>query len=220
MSNKRLRSCLSGVLLGTALQAASAEDLRFGFDREPAGHPPPGWTIAATDPGGPLAEWQIKADPEAPSAPNVLAITTIHDDSGGVFNLCWVREVVFQDGVIEAIVRADSGRKDQGGGLIWRAQDADNYYVARFNPLEDNFRLYSVKEGRRKQLASAAGLGVKSGEWFKLKIVHQGDKIEAYLNGRKYLEATDSTLTRAGGIGFWSKADAASSFDDLVVTTQ
>jgi hypothetical protein len=218
MSYKRLS--LSGILLGTTLQAASAEELRFGFDREPAGGLPPGWTIAATRPGGPLAEWRITADPKAPSAPNVLAITKIHDDSGDVFNLCWTNEVRFLDGSIEVSIRADSGKEDQGGGLIWRARDADNYYVARYNPLENNFRLYYVKDGRRKQLASADIRGVKSSEWFRLKIVHTGDRMEAYLNDRKYLEATDRTFTKAGGIGLWSKADAASSFDDLAVATR
>lgn len=77
-----------------------------------------------------------------------------------------------------------------------------------------------MKDGRRKQLDSANISGVKSGEWFRLKIVQQGDKIEAYLNDRKYLETTDRTFMKAGGIGFWSKADAASSFDDLVVTAR
>jgi hypothetical protein len=52
-----------------------------------------------------------------------------------------------------------------------------------------------------------------------LKVVQQGERIEAYLNGKQYLEASDDIFLKAGGVGFWSKADAASSFDDLVVTT-
>lgn len=219
MSNKNLCIYLSGILLGFASQVTLAQEQRFGFDQTPVGGPPPGWFIAATKPNGPLAEWQVKADLKAPSPPQVIAIALIRDESGDVFNLCWTREVVFQDGSIEVKVRADSGKEDQGGGLIWRAQDADNYYIARYNPLEHNFCLYFVKEGRRAQLASANVSGVKSGEWFRLKIVHQGDKIEAYLNGQKYLETTDNTFMKEGGVGLWSKADAASSFDDLVVTT-
>jgi hypothetical protein len=85
--------------------------------------------------------------------------------------------------------------------------------------LENNLRLYFVKAGQRTQLASADVSGVKSGDWFRLKIVHQGDRIAAYLNGKKYLEATDRTFLKAGGVGLWSKADAASSFDDMVITT-
>jgi len=166
-----------------------------------------------------LAEWQVKTDPAAISAPQVLAITRIQNNSGDVFNLCWTQQVPFQDGSIEVNVRADSGKEDQGGGLIWRAQDADNYYVARYNPLENNLRLYFVKGGWRAQLATANVSGIKSDEWFRLKIVHQGEQMTVYLNGKQYLQATDSHFLKAGGIGFWSKADAASSFDDLVVTT-
>ena len=39
-------------------------------------------------------------------------------------------------------VFADEDERDQGGGSIWRAQDRDNYYIARWNRLEDNFRVY------------------------------------------------------------------------------
>ncbi|MCA1709121.1 MAG: hypothetical protein LC808_39910, partial [Actinobacteria bacterium] len=47
--------------------------------------------------------------------------------------------------------------------------------------------------------------------------VHHGDKMEGYLNGKKYLEVSDDTFTGPGGVGLWTKADAASSFDDLRV---
>ena len=50
---------------------------------------------------------------------------------------------------------AVAGREDQGGGLVWRAKDAKNYYVARFNPLEDNFRVYKVVNGKRSEMKSA-----------------------------------------------------------------
>lgn len=219
MLNKSFCIYLLGILLTFASQSSLAQEQRFSFDQIAVGGLPPGWVIAATHPDGPLAEWQVKVDPGAISPPQVLALTRIRDESGDVFNLCWTREIVFQDGSIEVSVRADSGKEDQGGGLIWRAQDADNYYVVRYNPLEDNLRLYFVKDGKRKQLAGADISGMKSGEWFRLKIVHQRDRIEAYLDSKKYLEATDRTFMKAGGVGLWSKADAASSFDDLVVTT-
>ena len=45
-----------------------------------------------------------------------------------------------------------SGKEDQGGGLIWRVKDKDDYYICRANPLEGNFRVYCVEEGRRRQL--------------------------------------------------------------------
>ncbi|MDK1030876.1 MAG: ethylbenzene dehydrogenase-related protein [Planctomycetia bacterium] len=178
---------------------------------------PPGWKAAATNPKGGLAKWRVVADEKAPSAPNVLSITRINDTSRGVFNLFWTPAIRFRDGTLKATLRANTGKVDQGGGLIWRARDPDNYYIARYNPLEGNFRLYYVRGGARNMLADAGGLNIRAGEWFTIKIVHKGEKIEGWLNGKKMLEATDRTFKEVGGVGFWTKADAMTSFDDFTV---
>lgn len=201
-----------------AVETFAAEDFTVNFDDVTQGQLPIGWTTDATNRAGTLAEWSVVTDSNAPSKPNVLTLKTVHDMSGSVFNLCWTRDIAFEDGKIEIQVRANTGKEDQGGGVIWRARDGNNYYIARYNPLETNFRIYYVKNGGRKQLASAGRVGISAGEWFKLKIIQDGDKIEGYLNGKKYLEVSDNTFTGPGGVGFWTKADAASSFDDLRVS--
>ena len=53
--------------------------------------------------------------------------------------------------------------------------------------------------------------------WHTLRVTMTGHKITCYLDGKKHLEAEDSTFPDAGRIGLWSKADARSYFDDLVV---
>ena len=212
-----------GILAGVALSSASTATtstprgpkFMLSFDDLPEGALPPGWKIDATNPAGPLAQWAVSKDGQAPNAPKMLSLTKIQDGSRGVFNLCWNPAMAFRDGQLEVKMRANTGKIDQGGGLIWRARDANNYYVARYNPLEANFRLYFVKDGQRHMLADRGGLGIKTGEWFTLKIIHRGDKIEGWLNGEKLLEATDRTFPEGGGIGFWTKADAATSFADL-----
>jgi len=205
-----------GVSLASSQKSATPFTLSLEDVEE--GKLPPGWKVEATNPQGRLAEWAVVRHAGAPGEPRkVLSLTKIHDGSRGVFNLCWNPQVGFQDGVIEVKVRASTGAIDQGGGIIWRTRDANNYYVARYNPLERNFRLYFVKEGKRQMLADRGGLGIKTGEWFTLKIVHRGDIIEGYLNGEKMWNITDKTFQAAGGIGFWTKADAATSFGDLKV---
>src|SRR5207248_9259858 len=42
-----------------------------------------------------------------------------------------------------------SGKDDQAGGLIFRVQDKDNYYILRANALEDNVNFYIYRAGRR-----------------------------------------------------------------------
>ncbi len=44
-----------------------------------------------------------------------------------------------------------------------------------------------------------------------------GTASEVLLDARLIIETTDATFTEWGGIGVWTKADAATSFDDLLV---
>ncbi len=107
-------------------------------------------------------------------------------------------------------LRALAGKNDQGGGLVWRARDAKNYYIARYNPLEDNFRVYKVVNGERTQLQSA---DVKRTEgWHTLRVRMVNDRIRCDLDGKTLLDVADSTFhDRAGMIGLWTavgRADA------------
>ena len=56
---------------------------------------------------------------------------------------------------VEVRFKAVAGKVDQAGGIAVRLADADNYYVARANALEDNVRFYRVVAGRREQLDGA-----------------------------------------------------------------
>lgn len=189
----------------------------LNFDKDAAGKLPEGWRAEGTNQNGPVATWEVTADPTAPSKPNVLALTASTHGSSGTFNICWTDRIRFQDGTIELSLRPESGAEDQGGGPIWRVKDKDNYYICRANPLESNFRVYYVKDGARKQLASAK-LDIPSNKWHTIRIEQHGSHIVCSFDGQKLLEADDNTLPEAGGIGLWTKADAVTAFDNLNVT--
>jgi hypothetical protein len=55
------------------------------------------------------------------------------------------------------------------------------------------------------------------GKWHTIRVVHRGNQIQCYFNGKLHLEAKDDTFTEAGKVGVWTKADAQTYFDDLVV---
>ena len=200
-----------------SLATGKTEPFTLSLTEVPEGKLPAGWKIDATNPKGPLATWAVVTDQGAAKAGKVLSLTKVHDPSQEVFNLCWNPGLTFQDGAIEVTGRGNSGVIDQGGGIIWRVRDANNYYIIRYNPLEENLRLYVVKNGNRQMLADAGKLNIKTGEWFTIKVVQQGDLIEGWLNGKKLLEKKDRSIPSSGGVGFWTKADAASSFKDLRV---
>jgi hypothetical protein len=113
-------------------------------------------------------------------------------------------------------LKAVAGKLDQGGGLIWRAKDKSNYYLARYNPLEDNFRVYKVEHGKRTMFKNA-DIPHTPG-WHKLRVTMAGKHIECYYDGRKYLECDDATFSEGGMIGLWTKADAQSEFSELSLT--
>lgn len=187
----------------------------WNFDNDPADKVPSGWSIRETRPTNRLATWRVLADPTAPSEPNVFALTKT-ENHNGTFNLAIADNRRFKDIDLTVKVKAVTGEEDQGGGPMWRCKDEENYYVCRFNPLEGNFRVYYVKNGRRKQLDSAS-VRTDPGEWYTVGVRMERNRIACYLDGRKYLEVQDDTFTSDGMIGLWTKADAVTSFDALAV---
>jgi hypothetical protein len=132
-----------------------------------------------------------------------------------LFNVCAIDATSYRDLRLTVALKAVDGKIDQGGGVVWRYMDASNYYVARYNPLEENYRLYKVVEGKRMQLATKEGLKAPADEWHTVSIKMKGNAIECSLNGTKHLEAKDDSLTKAGQIGLWTKADAQTYFDKV-----
>lgn len=208
--------CLMVVARSRGQTPRPGEARSWNFDKDEADKLPEEWMVRMTNPKGSLAKWHVTADPNAPSPPNVMTLVETKE-SGGTFNLLINDDTSYKDLDLSVKIKANSGKQDQGGGLIWRVTDQDNYYICRINPLEDNFRVYKVVEGKRTQLESA-GVKLEAGKWYTLRAVMVGDQIACFLDGKKMLEARDDTFKGAGNIGLWTKADAASSFDDLAVT--
>jgi hypothetical protein len=114
--------------------------------------------------------------------------------------------------------KAERGDTDRACGLLFRADDSDNYFITRANALEDNIRLYTVIAGGRSQLASASH-SVSSGEWHTLEVDAQGTEIKVSWDGAEVLAETNDTFMR-GAIGVWTKADSITRFDDLVLVAR
>ncbi|MGQ0634551.1 MAG: hypothetical protein ACT4QC_08070 [Planctomycetaceae bacterium] len=176
---------------------------------------PAGWSAAKTG-TGPGNVWKVLEDASAPAGARVLAQTSSEGPSP-LFNLCVADKPQFADLDLSVALKPVAGKIDQGGGPVWRYQDADNYYVARLNPLEDNFRLYKVIQGKRTQLATA-DVDAPAGKWHTIRIVHRGSRIRCSLNDKPLLEAADEAITNGGKVGLWTKADAVTSFDALSVS--
>jgi len=83
--------------------------------------------------------------------------------------------------------------------------------------LENNFRLYTIVNGKRSTVASTRVTEPKLGVWHTIRVVAAGPKIQAYLNGAMPLEHQDKTFAD-GWVGLWTKADSVTEFSDLEIT--
>ena len=197
--------------------AAAGKSFFYRFDGDVPGQMPAKFHAALTGQGA-KGEWVVKADPTAPSEPNVLA--QLSDDRTDYrFPLAIADEGSFRDLELSVKFKAVSGKTDRAGGLVFRLKDANNYYVVRANALENNYRLYHVVGGRREQFAGA-NVNVSSGEWHELRVECVGNQLTCYYDGEKKIEAADDTFKDAGKVGLWTKADSATYFDDLKVTAK
>jgi len=206
---------LSATLFGQAVN----------FDKDEEGRAPKGFIFGLTGNGKP-GVWVVRMDPTAPSTPNVLAQTDA-DPVSYRFPICVYEGFTGRDVDVSVKYKPVSGKEDQAAGIVWRYQDADNYYIARANANENNVVLYKVEKGRRTDLplvGKGRTYGVKapipSGRWGTLRVVAIGSRFEVYSNGVKLFEVEDSTFSRAGKVGLWTKADSVTLFDDLTINAR
>ena len=210
----RLVCVITAVAAISVIAAEKTNEIRWSFEDAGVGKVPHGWSSGKTGEGS-GSVWKVLEDTTAPSGTHVLAQTSSKGPNR-MFNLCVCNEATFTDVDIRVSFKAVAGKIDQGGGPVWRYRDENNYYIARMNPLEDNFRVYKVVEGKRTQLDSS-DVEAPAGKWHAIHVVQRGNHILCFLNGEALLDVKDETFQGPGKIGLWTKADAVTSFADVTV---
>jgi len=196
-----------------AATAALAGDEKF--DTAAPGTLPADWICGVTGNGSPV--WKVEADASAPSKPNVLK-----QSGKGTFPWCVKQSAQITDGFVEVKFKAVAGSQDRAAGIVWRARDANNYYVTRANALEDNVVLYKTVNGVRSPLdivGRKGGYGtdikVPANVWHSLRVDFNGSRFRVSYNGKQIFEVEDSTFADAGKVGLWTKADSVTLFDQI-----
>jgi hypothetical protein len=196
-------SLLLAMCAGNEALAQNSPDATFNFENETIGKLPKDWAAVTST-------WAITNDGTN------KALKQTGKNKGEKFNICINNKLKYQNLQIEVRIKPMEGIEDQGGGVVWRYHDAKNYYLARANPLDNNLKVYKVVKGIRREIKSVK-LKMKAGEWYTLKVAMIGYTLNCYLNDQKLLSATDTTFPNAGQVGFWSRSDAISLFDDLKI---
>ncbi|MEA3443707.1 MAG: hypothetical protein U9R19_03175 [Bacteroidota bacterium] len=194
-------------------------DTVFTFEKYEDGKKPTDWSQYFTGKSGENPNWKILIVDD-----NKVLAQLSEDNPNYHFNEIVSDGFAIKNVEMKVRMKGVKGKMDRGGGFIWRFIDADNYYVVRANPLEDNVVLYRVKDGKRKDLplidkGRTYGVDVEplGDGWNNLGLKVVDDMFTVYLNNKQILQVRDSTFTNAGKIGLWTKADAVSYFDDFQV---
>jgi hypothetical protein len=206
---------LAGALVFCMMEASIVMADRASFGDDMVGASPQGWTATMTGQGNP--KWTVEEDPRARSKTRV-----VKQSGTATYPLLLKDGTSLKNGFVEIWFRAISGSEDRAAGIVWRARDANNYYVVRANALEDNVVAYKTVNGTRSVLdivGRKGGYGIKvpvpSGQWHSLRVEFAGNRFKVLFNGKAAFEVEDGTFADAGQIGLWTKADSVTAFDDV-----
>jgi hypothetical protein len=197
------------------LEANDMANHAIGFESTRIGTAPEGWTSTLTGSGNP--KWTVESDPSAPSKSSALK-----QSGRATYPLLLKNDTNIKDGFIEVKFKAIAGAQDRAAGIVWRAKDANNYYVLRANALEDNVVLYKTVGGIRSELdivGRKGGYGVSvpvpANIWHALRVDFKALRFIASFNGKQLFEVEDSTFPDPGKVGLWTKADSVTLFDQV-----
>ena len=211
-----MKGMLTAATFLCLMEVSAMADITARFETDAVGATPKGWTATRTGRGDP--KWTIEQDSTAPSKLKILK------QSGRATYPLLVKDGTnIKDGFIEVKFKAVAGSEDRAGGLVWRAKDANNYYVVRANALEDNVVLYKTVNGTRSALdivgrkgGYGVNISVPANQWLSLRVEFSGSRFRVLYNGKQLFEVEDSTFSDAGKVGLWTKADSVTLFDEII----
>ena len=225
---RAMRKWSFGFVLALALSAPGA-DINIDFSNFPTNTTPAGFHGALAG-GGEKGDWRIIMD-ESPSAfvpllpqtgrPLILtrhaALAQLSQDpTDERFPMLIYDRETFKDFKLTTRFKIVSGMAEQMAGIVFRYQDASNFYVIRASALGHNIRFYKVVNGQRGNLLGP-DMNITTNVWHTLGIQCQGNQITCLLDNQVVMPPlTDNTFT-AGKIGFWTKSDAVSYFGDTTI---
>lgn len=189
---------LASMSIGDRRPRAAESEGHFDFTR-----PLEGWETVT-------GKWGIEEVPGALQAGRAL----IQRATDNAFNVIVAPGGPYTNVDISVRFKPISGREDASGGIVFHFAEG-HYYVIRANALEDNLNFYYYDRSRHE----IAGVRVKApalGQWHKLRIVADGDRIRGWLNDQPLIDKRDTRFA-SGRVGLWTKADSVTAFDDLLV---
>ncbi len=224
-----MRKLFFGLALASTLPVYGAE-ININFGNYPTNETPAGFHNTLAGDGQP-GDWKIIMDevpsafaPLAPQAGQTRAMNRhavlaqlSQDPTDERFPILVYDKETFNDFKLTTQFKIVSGVTEQMAGIVFRYQNASNFYVIRASALGHNIRFYKVVNGLRGNLLGPE-MDITANVWHTLGIQCQGNQIICLLDDHPVMPpVVDNTFT-TGHIGFWTKSDAVSYFGDTTIT--
>jgi hypothetical protein len=188
----------------------------WNFDQDRAGSVPAGWKAVEGD-------WQVLADPTAPSQPNAFGLTGAGSWIKTFTNALEYYPMAvmtdspeYGDFTLEASFKSAGGRFDCSGGLIFRYVDDKNFYLLSAGCPSDYFALSRMTDGKLEVLKQQV-VPTDKDIWYKLKLSAQGGHFITYDDNKMVFDFDDSKIAK-GKVGVWARDDSEAEFDNLTIT--
>ncbi|MDA7916186.1 DUF1080 domain-containing protein [Verrucomicrobia bacterium] len=201
---------------------AASKPIVCDFEKGDIGKTPSGYTTGLTGHGGPVL-WELVSSEDAPSGTKVIAQLS-NQTTNKRYPHIVCNSTLAKDLDVSVKFKTISGEVDASGGIMFRYQDSGNYYVVRANSLEGNVVAYKTEDGERSSIgvkdnitSYGVDVPVPHKEWNTLRVIAQGDLFEIFLNDKKLFEVENNVFNKPGKVGLWTKADAVTHFDDLII---
>jgi hypothetical protein len=206
--------------------AATAAERKFDFGQFPENQTPPGFRSVVSGEGKP-GDWKVIMEdvpsalkPLTPQAPSItkrgVLAQLAQDPTDEHFAILIFDDETYGDFTLTTRFKTVSGTAEQMAGIAFRIQNETNYYVVRASSLGNTFRWYKVVNGARG-LVAGPEVKIPNGVWHEMTVSCEGNKINCFLNGQQFIPTITDTSFNHGKIGFWTKSDSVSYFQDTKI---
>lgn len=191
------------------------DEIEVTFEDTAVGEVPKGCLISESHGQGKKATWKVMEIEGAPSGKKVFALAET-TNSGDTLNLAIAQDIRAKDLKLSVELKPISGSANLGGGLLWRAKDANNYYLCLWNTVKEELSVGLVRDGNQAYLESVR---VKADlqAWHEIGIKMISGRIKVEFDDKTVIEMKEDHLLGEGNVGVLTQGDAATAFDNFEV---
>ena len=193
-------------------QATGGLFKKWTFDADEANAVPAGFSPLSLDEGS-QAAWTVAPEATAPSAPNVVAVTS-GCDGASCFRLLVAQGLEYE--YPDLAVRFRSGNDSTGvGGMVFGVKNARNFYAALVDLGSRSAQVIRMVDGAITVLGQTP-VTLKAIDWHSLRVqrntIISKDFIETFVDGVLVLSVEDQALG-TGQVGLSTQGKTSLLFD-------